>query len=135
MKVVLMHLCASPGLGAGSENVEGEVELPWEPVGHGAIAIGNVTMCKEFWRTFVRSLGVMNWIKEGYRLLLTVSPPPRREFANASLALEHRKFISNAVAEMLAVDVMTLLPQGRNHGWLAPGGWSLKLEPGCAGSR
>ena len=78
MMGVLIHLCASPGLGAGSENMEGEKELPWEPASHGDIATGNITKCQKFWRTFVRSPMVMNWIKEGYRFLWTVSPPPRR---------------------------------------------------------
>ena len=54
----------------------------------------------------------MNWIKGGYRLLCTVSPPPRREFVNVFSALEHREFISGAVAEMLAADALTLLPPG-----------------------
>ena len=44
--------------------VEGEEELPWELVGHGAIATNNITECKEFWRTFVRNPVVMNWIEE-----------------------------------------------------------------------
>ena len=61
-------------------------------------------------RTFIRSPMVMNWIEEGYRLLWTVPPPPRMEFANAPSAMEHREFVSGAVAEMLAADVVTLLP-------------------------
>ena len=73
-----MHLCASPGLGAGSENMEGEEELPWEPASHGDIATGTTTKCQEFWRTFVRSPVVKKGIEKGYRLLWTVSPPPRR---------------------------------------------------------
>jgi hypothetical protein len=105
MMVVLMHLCASPGLGAGSEKNEGEEELPWELAGHGAIATCSITKCKEFRRTFVHIPVVMNCIEEGYRLLWTVSPPPRRELANVPSALEHREFVSGAVAKMLAADV------------------------------
>ena len=101
MMGVLMHLCASPGLGAGSEYMEGEEEVPWELAGHGDNSTGNIT--------FVRSPVVMNWIEEGYRLMWTVSPPPRREFANALSALEHRELVSGAVAGMLAADVVTLL--------------------------
>jgi hypothetical protein len=110
MMAVLMHLYASPGLGAGSENAEGEEELRWETAGHNAIARGNITEYTEFWRTFVRSPLGMNWILEGYRLLRTVSPPPRRELANVPSALEHREFVSSAVAEMLAACAATLLP-------------------------
>jgi hypothetical protein len=54
----------------------------------------------------------MTWIEEGYRLLWTVSPPPRREFANAPSAVEHSDFVSGAVEEMLAADAVTLLPPG-----------------------
>jgi hypothetical protein len=56
---VLMHIYASPGVGAGFENTEGDEELPWEPTGHGAIATSSITKCQEFWRTFVRSPVVM----------------------------------------------------------------------------
>ena len=76
MMVVFMHLPAFPSLGTGSKSVKGEEKLPWEPIGHGAIAIGSITKRKEVWRTFARSPGVMNWIEEGYRLLRTVSPHP-----------------------------------------------------------
>jgi hypothetical protein len=62
----------------------------------------------------------MNWIEEGYHLLWTVSPPPRREFANAPSTLEHRDFVSGMVADMLAADVGTLLPPTEKSGWLAP---------------
>ena len=54
----------------------------------------------------------MKWIEEGYRLLWTVSPPPRMEFANAPSAMEHSEFVSCAVAEMLAGDAVTLTPPG-----------------------
>ena len=135
MMVVLMHLHASPGLGAGSINVEGEEELPWEPAGHGAIARGSVTKCWEFLRTFTRSPVGMNWIEEGYRLMWTVSPPPRREFANAPSALEHHEFVSGAVVEMLATDAVKLLPPGEKPWVVSPWGWSQKPEPGSSGSR
>ncbi len=59
----------------------------------------------------------MKWIEEGYRLLSTVSPPPRMEFANASSAMEHSEFISCAVAEVLAADAVTLLPPGESLLW------------------
>jgi hypothetical protein len=130
MTVVLMYLCASPGLGAGSENVEGEGELPWEPTDHGAIATCSITKCKEFWRTFVRSPVVMNWIEEGYRLLWTVSPPPRREFANAPSALERREFVSGAVAEMLAADDVPLLHPGEKPWVVSPMGVVPKARTG-----
>jgi hypothetical protein len=42
--------------------------------------------------------------------LWTVSPPLRREFANAPSALEHSEIVSGEVEEMLAADAVTLLP-------------------------
>ena len=86
--------------------------MPCEPAGHGEFAMCSVSTCSPFWRTFVRSPVVMSWIEEGYRLLWTVSPPPRREFANAPSALEHSDFVSGAVEEMLAAEAVMLLPPG-----------------------
>ncbi len=54
----------------------------------------------------------MQWIEEGYRLMWTVSLPPRMEFANALSAMEHSEFFSCAVAEMLAAGAVTSLPPG-----------------------
>ncbi len=82
------------------------------PRGHRLIATGSVQSCKEFWRTFVRSTVVMDWIENGYRLLWTESAPRIKELANAPSANEHRDFVSSAVAEMLAANVVTLLPPG-----------------------
>ena len=48
---------------------DGDLEIPWEPAGHGQIATGSITSCQEFWRTFVRSSVVMDWIEHGYALL------------------------------------------------------------------
>jgi hypothetical protein len=72
----------------------------------------------------------MNWIEEGYRLLWTVSPPPRREFANAPSALEHREIVSGAVAEMLAADDVTLLPPGEKPWVVSPLGVVPKAKIG-----
>jgi hypothetical protein len=116
-----MHPYALSGVGARIDNAEGDDdELPWEPAGHGDIATGSINKCQEFWRTFVRGPVVMSWIEEGYRLLWTVSPPPRREFANAPSALEHSDFVSGAVEEMLAADAVTLLPPGEKPMVVSP---------------
>ena len=56
------------------EEEDTEMDIPCEPAGHGEIATGSVTSCKEFWRTFVRSSVVMDWIEHGYALLWTTSP-------------------------------------------------------------
>ena len=47
-------------------------KLPFEPAGNGEIATGSVSICSPFWRTFVRSFVVMQWIEYGYRLLWTI---------------------------------------------------------------
>ena len=47
-------------------------ELPCEPAGHGEITTGSVSISSPFWRTFVRSYMVMQWIEYGYRMLLTI---------------------------------------------------------------
>jgi hypothetical protein len=60
-----------------------ELDIPCEPAGHGAIATGSVQSCKEFWRSFVRSAVVMDWIENGYRLLWTEAAPQSKELANA----------------------------------------------------
>ena len=70
-----------------------------------------------FSRTFVRSPVVMKWIEEGYRLVWTIFPPPKRDNDNAPSALEHREFVSGAVAEMLAADAVTALPLGGSCSW------------------
>ncbi len=44
---------------------ESDVELPFEPAGYGEIATGSVSSCAPFWRTFVRSPVVMQWIEHG----------------------------------------------------------------------
>jgi hypothetical protein len=104
--------------------------LPWEPAGHGETATVSVRSCKEFWRTFVRSSVVMQWIEEGYRLLWTVSPPVSREMVNARSAFENREFVSGAVAEMLAAGAVTLLPPGEKPWVVSPLGVVPKAKTG-----
>ena len=94
-----------------------DVELPCEPAGHGEIATGSVSSCSLFWRTFVRSSAVMQWIEHGYRLLWTVEALQSREMRNAPSALEHREFVSNAVAEMVAEKPSPCCLRARSRGW------------------
>ena len=42
--------------------------------------------CLEFWRTFVRSSEVMDYIEAGYKLLWTLAAPERKEMNNAPSA-------------------------------------------------
>jgi hypothetical protein len=66
--MAMLRLLLHTSLGADAMNGEDE-ELPCEPAGGEAIATGNVASCKEFWRCFVRSSTVMDWIEKGYRML------------------------------------------------------------------
>jgi hypothetical protein len=91
---------------------ETDEELPCEPAGHGEIATGSVSICSPFRRYFVRRFVVMHWIESGYRLLWTNEAPQRREMQNSSSASEHHEFVSNAVAEMVAEKVVTMMPPG-----------------------
>ena len=53
----------------GMQDIAEDFGLPWEPARHGEIATGSVSKCKEFWRTFVTSSVMMEWIQHGYALL------------------------------------------------------------------
>ena len=110
---------------AGIAGMEEEMdeELPCEPAGHGEIATGSVSRCSSFWRSFVRSHVVMQWIESGYRLLWKTKAPQRREMHNSSSASEHREFVSNAVAEMVAESAVTMLPPGEKPWVVSPLGW------------
>ena len=59
----------------------------------------------------------MKWIEEGYRLLWTIFPPPKRDNDNAPSALEHREFVSGAVSERLAADAVMALLLGGSCSW------------------
>jgi hypothetical protein len=87
-----------------------EFELPCEFVGHGEIGTGNLSSCSRFWRTFVGSSVVMQWIEDGYRLLWVVKAPQSIEMRNAPSKLEHLEFVTNTVAEMVAEMAVTMLP-------------------------
>jgi len=97
-----------------------EPELPCEPAGHAAIATGSVQSCKEFWRSFVRISVVMEWIDNGYHLMWTRVAPSTKDMANAPSANEHHDFFSSVVAEMLAANVVTLLPPGEKPTVVSP---------------
>ena len=97
-----------------------DTDLPCEPAGHGIIATGSVESCKEFWRTFVRSSVVMDWIENGYQLLWIVIPPASREMPNAPSARAQHKFVSSVVSEMLAAHAVTLLPPTEKHAMVSP---------------
>ncbi len=106
--------------GTAVTHEELDVELPCEPAGHGEIATGSVSNCSPFWRTFVRSHVVMQWIEHGYSLMWTSEAPQQRELKNAPSALEHHEFVTTAVAEMVAEKAITMLPPGEKPWVVSP---------------
>jgi hypothetical protein len=114
-----MHL-SHVGWDCGEEGAAEDAELSWEPVGHGQIATGIVSSCKEFWRSFIRSSVVMDWIEHGDALLWTTAAPLAREMMSAALAMGHQEFVSGAVSEMLAKGDVTRLPPGENPMVVSP---------------
>ena len=76
------------------------------------VATGSVRQSAEFWRSFVRSSTVMDWIDNGYRLQWDSNPPEPREMPNSVSATEHEEFVDNALSEMVASGAATRLPQG-----------------------
>ena len=62
----------------------------------------------------------MDWIENGYRLLWTEAAPQPKELANAPSAIDHREFVSSAVAEMLTANAVTLLPPGEKPTEVSP---------------
>ena len=91
-----------------------EDELPCEPAGQGEIATGSVPSCSSLWRTFARSVVAMYWIKDGYRLLLTILAPHQMEMESSSSSLEHRQFVTNAVVKMVTRKAITMLSLGES---------------------
>jgi hypothetical protein len=118
--MAMLMLSLHTSLGADATNGKDEEEMPCEPAGDGAIATGSVASCKEFWRSFVRSSPVMDWIENGYRMLWTELSPERREYVNAPTACEHRDFVSGAVKEMMTTGAVTLLPEGEKPWVVSP---------------
>ena len=112
--------CYTSGPGEALSEEDSEGVLPHEPSGHGEIATGSVTSCAAFWRTFVRSTVVLDWIENGYQLLWSQRAPERREMDNAPSAKEHHEFVSAAVAEMLLAGAITRLPPGEKPWVVSP---------------
>ena len=63
---------------------------------------------------------MLDCIEKGYRMLWTVLPPERREYANAPSAYEHHDFVSGVVKEMLTAEAVTVLPEGEKLWVLSP---------------
>ena len=67
----------------GDEDEERNGDMPCEPAGYWEITIGSVSNYAAFWRIFVRSSVVMDWIEEGYRMMWAVAAPLAKEMTNA----------------------------------------------------
>ena len=84
------------------------------------VATGSVRQSAEFWRSFVRSSTVMDWIDNGYRLQWDSNPPEPREMPNSVSATEYEEFVDNALSEMVASGAATRLPQGQRPAVVSP---------------
>ena len=64
----------------------------------------------------------MDWIEHGHALLLTMASSQASKMRNGASAMEHQKFISGAVSEMLAEGFVTMLPPGKKPMVVSPSG-------------
>jgi hypothetical protein len=78
-----------------------DYEQPFEPAVSELLATGSVMKCAKFWRTFVRSSWVMQWIDYGYPLVWLDGAPACIEFKNNLSAVQHDVFVPGAVSEIL----------------------------------
>ena len=97
-----------------------EEDLPHEPAGSEPVATGNISSCADFWRSFVRSSWVMDWIECGYRLMWEQAAPAPKESPNSPSAGAHGEFVSSAIAEMLLAGAITQLPFGARPAVVSP---------------
>ena len=120
--------CTLHGMGAALTVCSGpsdyaavlDTELPHEPAGSEPVATGSISSCAEFWRSFVTSSWVMDWIDCGYRLMWEQAPPAPKEAPNSSSARQHEEFVSSAVQEMLAAGAVSQLPSGVKPAVVSP---------------
>ena len=103
-------------------DAEEDLDGAYEPAGSEPVATGRVSECASFWRSFVRSGVVMDWIENGYRLLWETAVPAAKESPNKASAMEHKEFVSGAIAEMLEAGALTLLPKGQRPTVVSPMG-------------
>ncbi len=61
---------------------------------------------------FVKSKWVMDWIDNGYDLVWDLHPPTLGELRNSKSSIDHHKFVTKAVAEMLEAGAVSILPSG-----------------------
>jgi len=57
------------------DDVDRELDVPFELAGSEPLATGNVTKCAAISRTFIKSPIVMDWIDNGYMLLWEIAAP------------------------------------------------------------
>ena len=75
------------------------------------MSMGSITKCASFWRTFVKSRVVMDWIDNGYKLLWETAAPAAKESPNDPSAFEQKEFVNDAIKEMVEAGVLTRLPR------------------------
>ena len=82
----------------------------YEPVGSKFITTESISKCSSFWRTFVKSKRVMEWIDNGYDLVWDTTPSVEREMPNSKSALEHHEFVTSTISDMVESNAASALP-------------------------
>jgi hypothetical protein len=89
-----------------------DLQSNFKLAGSEPITIGYISKCASFWRTLVKSKWIMGWIDKGYDLVWGTSPPIAKEMPNSKSALEHRDFVTKAIADMVEAGAASELPSG-----------------------
>ncbi len=118
-------------VGVRYEEDEGwEMDDEFELAGLGPIATGSVTKNAAFWRTFVRSSWVMDWIENGYKLFWASAAPAPRAQKNSQSPLDETDFIRAAITDMLKAGAINKLPIGVRPTVVSPLGVVPKARTG-----
>jgi hypothetical protein len=102
------------------DDIDWEHDVSFEPAGSEPFAMGSITKCVSFWRTFVKSRVVMDWIDNGYKLLWETVAPVAKEPANAPSAFKHREFVNDAIKEMVEVNAITRISRDQRPTMVSP---------------
>jgi hypothetical protein len=95
----------------GGYDADWEHDVPIELAGFELEAVGSVTKCAAFWRTFAKRPNVMGWINNGYKLLWETAALTSREIPNAPSAFALGELAIGAIKEMVEAGALTRLPK------------------------
>ena len=67
------------------------------------VSLGRLRQCLNHWHDFGTSSTVLNWIANGVPIRWRLSPPAPRAMKNSMSVVKYRKFIDEAVSQLLSV--------------------------------